>query len=53
MRSVTWSTSGAGVLTLTLGDSDPLPPAILPLAIRTGQALACVSIFGKAAGTFP
>jgi hypothetical protein len=42
------STSGAGILTLTLEDS-----AALPLAIRTGRSLACVSIFGKAAGIFP
>ena len=53
MRSVQWSTSGAGVLTLSLGDSDSLPLAILPLAIRTGRSLACVSNFGKAAGIFP
>lgn len=53
MRSVQWSTSGAGVLTLSLGDSDSLTLAILPLAIRTGRSLACVGIFGKAAGIFP
>jgi hypothetical protein len=53
MRSVQWSISGAGVLTLSLGDSDTFPLAILALAIRTGLSLVCVGIFGKAAGIFP